>query len=191
MKVTNVTTANDEYARFIPDAEQSLPKVERFEAEKLPILIEGTPAFFGSKVFIDGREIRNISDMSVVFRVGEPVKLKLEILALNGIEINGFADIEAFVHHVGKQPDGTFIGSKSPMPIAGEALKLECGSTYAIECAEHLSRDSFLEVSKRLIEAGERFGVTFLLLGKGMKIARTIEPRFKDHVGDTDITDLR
>jgi hypothetical protein len=56
--------------------------------------------------------------------------------------------------------------------VTTEALKLEPGAVYAIECDSYLSTDQFVEVTNALRKQSESIGCKFLLLDKGMKIAR-------------------
>lgn len=52
-----------------------------------------------------------------------------------------------------------------------QALKLEAGCTYAVECEENLS----FEQIERMLQSVKTTGCKFVILGKGMKIARHAE----------------
>lgn len=53
-----------------------------------------------------------------------------------------------------------------------EALKLERGGIYAIELDYVLPSGQRREIVRSISEHGERLGVTFIVLEKGMKLSR-------------------
>lgn len=84
-----------------------------------PIRIEATAAGYGSRIFLDGKEVRYVRHASIdIGSNGQLTVLKLEIIAMNGVEVNGFAETMATVTHIGDQPDGTFIPAAAPRDFA-------------------------------------------------------------------------
>lgn len=54
----------------------------------------------------------------------------------------------------------------------GEPVKLEPGGIYAIECEMLLSREQIEGLSAKLSEYEKRYGIKFVVLAKGLKLAR-------------------
>jgi hypothetical protein len=53
-----------------------------------------------------------------------------------------------------------------------KALKLECGSLYAIEMQESIGEVGVAALREQLKQASEEFGVRFVLLSKNLKLVR-------------------
>ncbi len=59
----------------------------------------------------------------------------------------------------------------------GEALKLEPGRVYVIECQQRLDQEAMLRLRDQFGNLAERHGVHFIVLDYGLKIARDrVEP---------------
>lgn len=62
-----------------------------------------------------------------------------------------------------------------PVPGPSLALELRPGGIYVLECEEYLSQDAMARVRAQAESLGGRFGVRFIVLDRGLKIARETE----------------
>jgi len=53
-----------------------------------------------------------------------------------------------------------------------KALKLERGCVYAIEVQNSMPHEQFMEMQENVRKCGDALGLTFILLGPNLKVAR-------------------
>ena len=63
------------------------------ENKRHEIAVDLTPAGYGSKILIDGIEIPRVKKFVVICEAGKVTRVELEVLALDGVTVNGIADV--------------------------------------------------------------------------------------------------